>query len=131
MASLQFDLISPAKSFASLAASAVDLPASEGDMTAMPGHAALVATLKPGMVRAHADDGISEFLVTGGFAEVTAESTVILAEHVLPKGEVTRAIVEELVESAEEAAAGKEGAELDLAQKNVADTRALVGTLGL
>ena len=56
---MQFDLVSPERMVASFEVSAVDLPSSEGDMTAMPSHAAVMATLRPGVVRAHAVAGIS------------------------------------------------------------------------
>lgn len=129
MANMQFDLISPERRYASLEVTAVDLPASEGDMTAMPDHAALIATLKPGLVKAHGDSGVEEFLVTGGFVEVTAESAIVLAEQVLPKDEVTREAIETLVNAAEESVPGKEGADLDAAQKYLADTKALLAAL--
>ena len=45
---MQFDLVSPEKSLASLAAREVQIPGSEGDMTAMPDHAPTITTLRPG-----------------------------------------------------------------------------------
>lgn len=128
---MQFDLVSPERMVASAEVSAVDLPASEGDMTAMPSHAAVMATLRPGVVRAHAASGVSEFVVTGGFAEVTGESTTVLAETAVKREEATRELLDEAVQRAEQAIEGCEGNERDVADKRLADLKSLKGSLGL
>ena len=128
---MQFDLVSPERMMASVKVSAVDLPASEGDMTAMPSHAAVMATLRPGLVRAHAAAGVSEFVVTGGFAEVTAESATILAETAVKREEATRELLDEAILQAEQASQTCEGGEKDIADKRLADLKSLVSALGL
>ncbi len=47
---MQFDLVSPERSLASVPVREVRLPGSDGDLTAMPGHAPTIVTLRPGMV---------------------------------------------------------------------------------
>ena len=47
---MQFDLVSPERSLVSVAAREVRLPGTDGDLTAMPGHAPTIVTLRPGMV---------------------------------------------------------------------------------
>lgn len=128
---MQFDLVSPERMMASVEVSAVDLPAREGDMTAMPSHAAVMATLRPGVVRAHAADGVSEFVVTGGFAEVTAESTTILAETAVKREDATRELLEEAIREAEQSSQASEGGEKDIADKRLADLKSLVSALSL
>ena len=54
---MQFDLVSPEKRLASLQATAVQIPAAEGDMTVMPAHAPVITTLRPGLVKVTAADG--------------------------------------------------------------------------
>ena len=44
---MQFDLVSPEKRLASLEATQVQIPAAEGDMTAMPDHAPVIAEFGP------------------------------------------------------------------------------------
>ena len=78
---IQFDLVSPERRLASFEASEVLVPGSEGDMTAMPDHMPLITTLRPGIVRAKGSGGDQEFVVSGGFAEITATSLSILAER--------------------------------------------------
>ncbi len=93
---LQFDLVSPERMLASFEASEVLLPGTEGDMTAMPDHAPTITTLRPGFLRAVSAGESREFLVTGGFAEITATSTSVLAEQAIPREEVSREMLEEL-----------------------------------
>ncbi|MFP3382312.1 MULTISPECIES: F0F1 ATP synthase subunit epsilon [Tritonibacter] len=97
---MQFDLVSPERSLASLQASAVQIPGSEGDMTAMPLHAPTLTTLRPGILKVDAPEGSSEYLVTGGFAQITAEGLSVLAERAIPMDEMTRAHMDELIEEA-------------------------------
>ncbi|KUP91230.1 F0F1 ATP synthase subunit epsilon [Tritonibacter horizontis] len=97
---MQFDLVSPERSLASLQASAVQIPGSEGDMTAMPLHAPTLTTLRPGILKVEAPEGSSEYLVTGGFAQITAEGLSVLAERAIPMDEMTRAHMDELIEEA-------------------------------
>ena len=48
---MKFDLVSPERSLASIAATEVRLPGTEGDMTVMAGHSPVITTLRPGIVR--------------------------------------------------------------------------------
>lgn len=124
---MQFDLVSPERSLASLAASAVQLPGAEGDMTAMPDHAPLITTLRPGIVRVESPEGPSEFVVTGGFAQITADSLSVLAEKAMPLSEVTRARLDEMIAEAREshAAVQDNPSIVDEAAKLLADMEAL------
>jgi F-type H+-transporting ATPase subunit epsilon len=69
-------------------------------MTAMAGHAPVVTTLRPGLLRVVHTGGTDEFVVTGGFAEITANSVTILAEEALPRQELTAEIHARWVEEA-------------------------------
>ncbi|MDJ0627965.1 MAG: F0F1 ATP synthase subunit epsilon [Rhodobacter sp.] len=100
---LQFDLVSPERMLASMPAREVQIPGSEGDMTAMPDHMPVITTLRPGILRATGADGTQEFVVSGGFAEVTATSASVLAENAVPRSEVTPDFLEKLRKEAEEA----------------------------
>ncbi|WP_416368833.1 F0F1 ATP synthase subunit epsilon [Tritonibacter mobilis] len=97
---MQFDLVSPERSLASLQARAVQIPGAEGDMTAMPLHAPTLTTLRPGILKVDAPEGTTEYLVTGGFAQITSEGLSVLAERAIPMDEMTRAHLDELIEEA-------------------------------
>ncbi len=94
---LQFDLVSPERRLASVQATEIQIPAAEGRMTAMPGHAPTITTLRPGILRVVHAGGTDEYVVSGGFAEVGAESVSILAERALPTAEVTQEAFEAMV----------------------------------
>ncbi|GAB4543461.1 F0F1 ATP synthase subunit epsilon [Ruegeria arenilitoris] len=126
---MQFDLVSPERSLASLQASAVQIPGADGDMTAMPDHAPTITTLRPGILKVEAPEGTSEYLVTGGFAQINGDALSVLAEKAIPVDEVTRTHLDELIAEARAShEAAKENGEqtiVDEAAKLLADMEAL------
>ena len=129
--SMQFDLVSPERSLASLEVSEVQIPGADGDMTAMADHAPVITTLRPGLLRVVAGSETKEYLVTGGFAEITPEGTSVLAERAMPRDEVTAGTLAALKAEAEEAASAASAEGKDAADKAVADIAAIAGALGL
>ncbi|QDL91987.1 ATP synthase F1 subunit epsilon [Paroceanicella profunda] len=99
---MQFDLVSPERKLMSVQATSVVVPGYEGEFTAMPGHALFFSTLRPGFVQVMVDGKETDFFVTGGFAEVSADSVTILAETAVPRGEVTREHLDDLLAVAED-----------------------------
>lgn len=122
---LQFDLVSPEQRLASAAATEVQIPGAEGDLTAMEGHAPTITTLRPGILKALGANGTKAYVVTGGFAEITQTGVSVLAEQAIPVDEVTPALMDDLIAGARSAAAGAVGANKDAAEKLVADFQAL------
>jgi F-type H+-transporting ATPase subunit epsilon len=120
---VQFDLVSPERRLASFAATEVQIPGQMGDMTAMEGHAATITSLRPGILRVIGTEGTKAYVVTGGFAEISATSVSVLAELAVPLDELTPAKLDALVADACEAAAVN--ADKDAADKAVADLTAL------
>lgn len=133
---MQFDLVSPERRLASVQAREVRIPGADGDLTAMPGHAPLITTLRPGILTiVKADGAADDYAVTGGFAEISAAGTTLLAEEALHVSEVTPAIVKDFVARAEEALrAAKEAGHQDLvddAAKLLADMVAMGTHIGM
>jgi F-type H+-transporting ATPase subunit epsilon len=124
---LQFDLVSPERRLASLAATEVQIPGAEGDLTAMEGHAPVLVGLRPGILRALGAEGAKAYVVTGGFAEVSATGVSVLAELAVPVEEATPAMLDKLLADASEAAAINPNR--DAADKTVADLVALKASL--
>lgn len=120
---LQFDLVSPERRLASVVATEVQIPGAMGDMTAMEGHAPTITTLRPGILRAIGAEGARAYVVTGGFAEISATGVSVLAERAVPLEEMTSALMDALVADVSEAAAL--GADKDAADKTVADLVAM------
>ncbi len=94
---LQFDLVSPERRLASVKATEVQIPGADGDMTAMAGHSPTIATLRPGLLRVIADGRTEEFIVSGGFAEISSAGVTVLAEQALPRGELTQAVYDTML----------------------------------
>lgn len=97
----KFDLVSPERRLTSGHVASVQLPGTEGDMTAMVGHAPTITTLRPGVLSTEGPDGTAEYVVTGGFAEISAESVTVLAERAMLKADVTQEHYEEMVAEAQ------------------------------
>lgn len=137
MANVQFDLVSPEHLLASVEASEVQIPGADGDMTAMAGHAPTITTLRPGVLRVVHSGGTDEYVVSGGFAEITSTGVSILAEQALPRGEMTQDVFDMMIadakaamKSAEEVFKNEPGP-VDDAAKLISDMVAMGGHIGL
>jgi len=137
MANLQFDLVSPERRLASVEASAVQIPGADGDMTAMADHAPTITTLRPGVLSVTHSGGVDDYIVIGGFAEITPTGVSVLAERALPKAEVTQEMFDSMVADAKAAYATaqetfkNEPGPVDDAAKLISDMVAIGGHIGL
>ena len=127
---MQFDLVSPERSLASLQVNAVQIPGADGDLTAMPNHAPLITTLRPGILTVESSQGTEKYVVTGGFAEI-GEGLSVLAERALPAGEVTQEVLDSFVTDAANARDNATAEMLDALAKQVTDIAAIASELGL
>jgi F-type H+-transporting ATPase subunit epsilon len=128
---MQFDLVSPERRLASIEAREVQIPGMDGDMTAMPDHSPLITTLRPGILTVVSAEGETRYAVTGGFAEVTAEGTSVLAEQAIPVADLTSEAVNAMVDEAKEALKTAQPEQVDALNKLVADLGALASQAGL
>lgn len=123
---VQFDLVSPERRLASVKASEVQIPGADGDMTAMADHAPTITTLRPGILRVVHDKGTDEYVVFGGFAEISPTSVSVLAERALPRAEVNQSAFDTMMAAAK----GATGQADDIA-KTLADMAAVGEAIGL
>lgn len=123
---MQFDLVSPERRLASGQAKSVQIPGADGQMTAMPAHAPTITTLRPGVLRVEMTDGMKEFAVTGGFAEIGAEGVSVLAEQAYARHPDNRAEIEAMLEDARQKAAGAAPEHRDAAELIVSDLAQLL-----
>ena len=130
---VQFDLVSPERRLASVAAREVQIPGTDGDMTAMPDHAPTITTLRPGVIRVVHAGGTDDYVVSGGFAEITPTTVSVLAEEALPRVEVTQPVFDRMLANARAAyeTAKSDPALVDAAAKMLADMVAVGDTIGL
>ncbi len=133
---MQFDLVSPERRLASLEVTAVQIPGSEGDLTAMPGHMHLITTLRPGVLKVSGSGGDQEFVVTGGFAEV-GEGLTVLAENAVLRSDMKQSDFDNMMQEAKKSYdqvkenAVSEPALIDEAKKMMSDMVALGDEIGL
>ena len=133
MAEMQFDLVSPERSLASLQAASVQILGADGDMTVMSDHAPTITTLRPGVLTVEATGGAQEYVVTGGFAEIGANGVSVLAERAVARSEMTQDIMNEMFEQAQSAYTRVKEANgaVDDAAKTLNDVAAVGAVIGL
>ena len=129
MTTIQFDLVSPERKLASLEASEIQIPGSDGDFTAMAEHAPVLTTLKPGLLSVKVGNDLMEYIVTGGFVEISGSNASVLAEEALPRNEVDTSVIEGLIEKATIALEDVTADNKDDAEKRLADTKALLSLI--
>jgi F-type H+-transporting ATPase subunit epsilon len=102
-----FELATPTRMLVSVDADEVVAPGVEGYFGVLPGHAAFLTTLAPGEVTYRSGQSEHHLAVGGGFAEVTAERVVILAENAERPEEIDRERAERARQRAEMRLQGK------------------------
>ena len=92
MASQTFELVTPERLEKSVDAELVAVPGAEGDFGVLPVHAPTITALRPGVVSVFATLGSAsdDIIVSGGFAEITAERVVVLADSAKPVAEISQ-----------------------------------------
>ncbi len=131
---VQFNLVSPERSLASMQVNEVQIPGSDGDMTAMADHAPTITTLRPGVLKVTGPEGDAEYVVTGGFAEIGESGISVLAERAIAKADMDQATLKGMVDAATDAFAKAQDANSEAADdiaKTLADTVALGDALGI
>ena len=127
---VNLEIVSPEKLLLSRDVDMVVIPASEGDMGVLEGHAPMMVTLRGGIVSLYSGDQVTDSLfVAGGFAEVTPERCTVLAGEAMPVNEIERSEAEKRLRDAEEAMAQVDGAdpvEEELALERVHSARAML-----
>jgi F-type H+-transporting ATPase subunit epsilon len=126
---INLEIVSPEKLLLSRDVDMVVIPAFEGDMGVLEGHAPMTVVLRGGVVSLYAGDQITDSLfVAGGFAEVTPERCTVLAGEAMPVNEIDRAEAEKRLRDAEDAQAQVDVAnavEEELALERVHSARAM------
>ena len=98
----KFELVSPERLLVSEDVDAITLPGTGGDMTILDSHAPVMTTLRPGLLTVVKPGGATEeYVVFGGFADVTDRGCTVLAEDARPRGEIGRDELRERVASAQ------------------------------
>ena len=131
---VQFNLVSPERSLASMQVNEVQIPGSDGDMTAMADHAPTITTLRPGVLKVTGPEGDAEYVVNGGFAEIGESGISVLAERAIARADMDQATLKGMVDAATDAFAKAQDSKSEAADdiaKTLADTVALGYALGI
>lgn len=106
MASFQLELVSPEKLLLSRAVEMAVIPAAEGEMGVLAGHAPMIVALRGGVISVREGGQVTEQLfVAGGFAEVAPDRVTILAEEATPLANLSKAEAQLRLKEAEAAMA--------------------------
>lgn len=132
------ELATPTRQLVSEEVDEVVAPGTEGYFGVLPGHAAFLATLGSGRITYRIGREERHIAVHGGFAEVTPERVIILAETAERPDEIDRERAERARQRAEQRMAGRpaegeaDGIDFadELAAYQRAITRVLVSAIG-
>lgn len=78
---IQFEIVTPERIVFKTAVKSITAPTKQGEITVLPDHIPLVASLQPGVIEIKTADNRIEIISTsGGFIEVLKNKVVILAD---------------------------------------------------
>ena len=127
---IALEIVSPDRLLLSQPVDMVVVPAAEGEMGVLPGHAPMIVLLQGGTITLHEGGrATSRLYVSGGFAEVTPERCTVLADEAVPTTELSRTQAQARLQEAEAAYAAADRmdvAALDAAMTRMQAARAMV-----
>ena len=101
---LHFQIITPMRTALQADVTTIQLPAVEGEMEILPGHADLIAAVANGELTYRPEGGSPESLfVGGGFLQVDKENVLLVTDTALKPGEIDPSAVQAAVERAQAA----------------------------
>ena len=77
---LQLEVVTPERRVLSEPVNSVTVPARNGEMQILPGHAAVISELKTGVLSYTEDGATFQLHVSGGFVEISDDRVSVLAE---------------------------------------------------
>ena len=100
---INFDFVSPEESIISSEVDMVLIPAIEGDAGILPNHAPYMTILRQGIVEVTFEkDNIKQYLVEGGFADITPQKITILAENSINLTDIDDSVLKEKLQQIDE-----------------------------
>ena len=105
---IHFEIVTPEKVVLRQEALQVTVPTKQGEITVLPHHIPLVASLQAGVIEImKADRSLDTMAVSGGFIEVLPDKVVILADTAERAADIDEARAEEARQRAEKLMAEK------------------------
>ena len=123
---IKFEIVTPERTVLKEEITQVTVPTKQGEITVLPGHIPLVASLEPGVIEIVKKENDKDIMsVSGGFIEVLRDKIVILADTAERAEEIDLSRAEEAKRRAEKLLAERHTAGVDEARAEVALHRAL------
>ena len=94
---ISLEVVSPEKMVMSKTVDMVTISGTEGDFGILPGHAALVSSIRPGFLEIEANKETEKMFIGGGFIEVLEDKVSILATEVLSSEQIDISDCEEKI----------------------------------
>ena len=102
---LHLTIVTRERKIAELDVDEVELPASDGEIGILPGHAPLLAMLRIGQMRYRTGTTVMRLVLSWGFAEVLPDRVIVMAETARLPQEIDAAAAERERDEAERALA--------------------------
>tara|TARA_B100001559_G_scaffold61839_1_gene49782 strand:+ start:963 stop:1346 length:384 start_codon:yes stop_codon:yes gene_type:complete len=123
---IKYELVCPESKVESGEADSVLVPGYEGDFTVLVNHAAYLSTLRPGMLKIFSSGNEIEYFVDSGFAEVSDQGLVVLAEKAIKKSDLDKGTINIMISELEEKMEKNEGNDKDKILKQLSDFKSLI-----
>lgn len=94
MAKLTVEIVTPERRILSVHADEVVVPGAEGLFGVRPGHTPYLSLVEPGALTVREGGSAQTYFVAGGFAEVSADKVMVLADHAEPVASIDPAEAE-------------------------------------
>ena len=124
---LSLEVVAPEKMVMSKTVDMVTISGTEGDFGVLPGHAALVSSIRPGFLEIEADKETEKMFIGGGFIEVLEDKVSILATEVLSAEQIDISDCEEKISKYNsDIDVSETDVDKELIQKNIDKFRAMI-----
>ncbi len=107
---LHFKIITPLRTALDAEVTSVKLPATEGEMEVLPGHADLIASVANGELsyREPGEAGVKSLFVGGGFLQVENDKVLLVTDTALEAAEIAPDTVQNALPRAQDALRNRE-----------------------
>ena len=123
---IKYELVCPESKVESGEADSVLVPGYEGDFTVLVNHASYLSTLRPGMLKIFSSGNEIEYFVDSGFAEVSDQGLVVLAEKAIKRSDLDKGTINIMISELEEKMEKNEGNDKDKILKQLSDFKSLI-----
>ena len=117
---LNLEVVSPEKLIMSKPVDMVTVSGTEGDFGVLPGHTALVSSIRPGLLQIEANKDVEILFISGGFIEVIEDKVSILATDVISTNDINVAECEDKIKKCNEKI---------VASENEVDTKSFIKSI--